>query len=119
MVTGCDRNPDTENASSSGGEQTPVAVEVYGVPEPALSPEELERGRLDPSWRQVVRMDPVPGTDTVPNHERWEQISPAAVNGAPIHLPVSGNVAGPSAFGYGCFWIVPSSRPGASTAGGG
>ncbi|MDQ3555911.1 MAG: peptidoglycan-binding protein, partial [Gemmatimonadota bacterium] len=68
---------------------------VYRVERP-MSREELERGRLSGGWRRVVQLDSIPGTDTLANPEQWEQISARRVNAAPIHLPLSGNVAGPS-----------------------
>lgn len=62
----------------------------------APSAEELEQGRMDPSWRRVVHLDTVPGADTVANPERWEQISAQRINGTPVHLPLTGDIAGPS-----------------------
>jgi hypothetical protein len=59
----------------------------------ALAPEELEQGRQDPSWRQVL-----PGVAAgapSPNPESWEQIDEARVNAGPMHLPL-GDGAGPS-----------------------
>jgi hypothetical protein len=64
--------------------------------EPALAPDALERGRLDPSWREVVQLDSMAMADTAHNPERWEQISVNAVNRSATFLPISGDAAGPS-----------------------
>jgi lipoprotein-anchoring transpeptidase ErfK/SrfK len=61
----------------------------------AMSAEEMERARMDMSWQQVVQLDPATGPD-VPNPEKWEQISAEAVNTLPQHVPVHGDVGGPS-----------------------
>lgn len=61
----------------------------------ALPPEELERGRLDPSWQRVVQLD-TSGLAPVRSRERWEHITPTATNTAPSTLPLGGDVAGPS-----------------------
>lgn len=61
-----------------------------------LSPEELERGRLNRGWRQVVQLDTVAASDTAANPESWEDISAEGVNQQPMYLPLHGDVAGPS-----------------------
>jgi lipoprotein-anchoring transpeptidase ErfK/SrfK len=58
--------------------------------------EELERGRHDASWRQVVRIDTVADTLVVGNIEEWEDISAETLTGWPMRLPLGGEVAGPS-----------------------
>jgi lipoprotein-anchoring transpeptidase ErfK/SrfK len=67
-----------------------------------LSPEEIDAGRFDGSWRAYARPrggapgpDPGRGPDGEPPEEAWEDISPAMVNGPP-GLPLYGDVAGPS-----------------------
>lgn len=61
----------------------------------AMSAEELERARMDMSWQEVVQLDPATGPD-IPNPEKWEQISAQAVNTLPQHVPLHGDVGGPS-----------------------
>ncbi|HEU4885855.1 MAG TPA: L,D-transpeptidase [Longimicrobium sp.] len=61
----------------------------------AMTPEELERARMDMSWQDVVQLDPATGPD-IPNPEKWEQITAQTVNTAPQHVPLSGDVGGPS-----------------------
>jgi lipoprotein-anchoring transpeptidase ErfK/SrfK len=61
----------------------------------AMSAEEMERARMDMSWQDVVQLDPVTGPD-IPNPEKWEQISAQAVNTLPQHVPLHGDVGGPS-----------------------
>jgi lipoprotein-anchoring transpeptidase ErfK/SrfK len=59
---------------------------------------ELEQGRLDEAWKQYVPVDST-AAQTVPAAalaEKWEDISPARVNGDSMQLPLSGRVAGPS-----------------------
>lgn len=74
----------------------PIAAETYGGDDPPLSPEEVERGRMDPGWRNVVRADSLARPEAGPNPERWEAISAESVNTAPMFLPLGGDVAGPS-----------------------
>jgi hypothetical protein len=69
-----DGEPDETRTTPSTEEQAPEGVSVYWD-ETALSPEEIERGRLDPSWRRVVELDFVAWEDSVPNPEHWEDIS--------------------------------------------
>jgi lipoprotein-anchoring transpeptidase ErfK/SrfK len=61
----------------------------------AMSADELNRARMDMSWQEVVQLDPVTGPD-IPNPEKWEQISAEAVNTLPQHVPLHGDVGGPS-----------------------
>lgn len=61
----------------------------------AMSPQEMERARMDMSWQEVVQLDPATGPD-IPNPEKWEQISAQAVNTLPQHVPLNGDVGGPS-----------------------
>ena len=91
---GGDDPPQTAEGAAARVQQ-PERFGVYQA-ERRMSPEEIERGRLTGNWRRVVQLDSVAGTDTVANPEQWEQISPQRVNEAPIHLPLSGSVAGPS-----------------------
>ncbi|HEX8695474.1 MAG TPA: L,D-transpeptidase family protein [Longimicrobium sp.] len=76
---------------------TPDSVaDLAYADEVGLTPEELERGRLDSDWTAVVSLDTTGGAPAAPNPEKWEQISPQQVNRTPIFLPLSGDVAGPS-----------------------
>jgi hypothetical protein len=70
-------------------------VYVQGQPE-EMSPEALEAGRRDASWRQVVQLDTLTLRDSAGSPERWEQITAETVNGSPMHVPLYGDVAGPS-----------------------
>jgi lipoprotein-anchoring transpeptidase ErfK/SrfK len=74
-----------------------VAV-VWDPSEKAPTREELERGRMDSEWQQVVQLDSVTTADSARSPERWEQISARAVNEGPVRLPVHGDVAGPTVF---------------------
>jgi len=70
-------------------------VYVEGQPE-ELTREAIEAGRLDPSWRQVVQLDTLTFRDSAGSPEQWEQITAESVNGSPMHVPLFGDVAGPS-----------------------
>lgn len=59
------------------------------------SREQLEGGRMDPSWRRAVRLDSLRGARR-PNPERWEGLTPARVNSGTTFLPLGGDVSGPS-----------------------
>ncbi|HEX8395619.1 MAG TPA: L,D-transpeptidase [Longimicrobium sp.] len=62
-----------------------------------MSAEELQRARLDESWMEVVQLDPIPGgANERPNPEKWEQINMQTVNSLPQHVPLYGDVGGPS-----------------------
>ena len=74
----------------------PRGAEPYWGDERAMTREELERGRMDNAWEKVVQLDPWTASDSAANPEKWEQISAQAVNARPVHLPLFGDVAGPS-----------------------
>jgi cell wall assembly regulator SMI1 len=61
-----------------------------------MTREEMERGRMDNAWEQVVQLDPWTAGDSAANPEKWEQISAQTVNGRPVYLPLYGDVSGPS-----------------------
>ncbi|MBB4634749.1 lipoprotein-anchoring transpeptidase ErfK/SrfK [Longimicrobium terrae] len=62
-----------------------------------MSAEELQRARMDESWMEVVQLDPIPGgRNERPNPEKWEQIAMQTVNSLPQHVPLYGDVGGPS-----------------------
>ena len=70
-------------------------VYVQGQPDDTL-PEAVEGARSDASWRQVVQLDTATLRDSAGSPEQWEQITPESVNGSPMHVPLYGEVAGPS-----------------------
>ena len=76
----------------------PKSVQVLGGVERPLSAEELEAGRLDPSWRSAVQLDSAAISDTTRSRERLTDISMEAVNTAPMFLPLGGDAEGPSVF---------------------
>jgi hypothetical protein len=98
LVAGCGGDAPPKAAEGAAARSAQQQDERFGVyqTERGMTREELERGRLSGGWRRVVQLDSIPGTDTVANPETWEQISVQGVNAAPVHLPLSGNVAGPS-----------------------
>jgi lipoprotein-anchoring transpeptidase ErfK/SrfK len=63
--------------------------------EARMTAEELERARTDPSWMRFLEVEDG-GPDGPPLAERWEEISPASVNGGRQHFPIHGDVGGPS-----------------------
>lgn len=75
---------------------SPRGVEPYWGDERAMTREEMERGRMDNAWEQVVQLDPWTAGDSAANPEKWEQISAQTVNGRPVYLPLYGDVSGPS-----------------------
>lgn len=94
--------------------EMPTSAEALGGEEGAVSPEELEAGRLDASWRPFADTDRQERrgrraaadssassgassgarADTVA--ESWEDIGPDAVALDAVAVPLSGDVAGPS-----------------------
>lgn len=70
-------------------------VYVQGQPDDTL-PEAVGGARSDASWRQVVQLDTATLRDSAGSPEQWEQITPESVNGSPMHVPLYGEVAGPS-----------------------
>jgi len=70
-------------------------VYVQGQPE-EVTPQAIEAARSDASWRQVVQLDTATLRDSAGSPEQWEQIAPESVNGSPMHVPLYGEVAGPS-----------------------
>jgi lipoprotein-anchoring transpeptidase ErfK/SrfK len=87
---------------------SPVAVQPQGAEERAevslpsdwdarLEIDALERGRRDAAWTRVVNLDTVgyEGSQAA-NPEEWDQITAESVNDGAMHLPLYGDVAGPS-----------------------
>ncbi|HEV2148436.1 MAG TPA: L,D-transpeptidase family protein [Longimicrobiaceae bacterium] len=95
---GGDEEPEARAQSQRGVARasTPRPAAPYWGDERGLTREELERGRLDASWQSVVQLDSAAAGDAARNPEKWEQITPRSVNGGPVHLPVHGDVAGPT-----------------------
>lgn len=73
----------------------PSGAYVYGDPNIRMTAEELERGRLDASWRQVVQFDSA-DLETPASREKWEEITQESVTRGAMQLPLGGDVAGPS-----------------------
>jgi lipoprotein-anchoring transpeptidase ErfK/SrfK len=101
LATACDRGAEPEPRQDPPAQaaaqprQEPVSV-AWDVSNPRTSPEELDSLRADTTWRSFLQ--PEDGGPTgPPNRERWEQIEVDAVNGTRQHLPIHGDVAGPSA----------------------
>lgn len=84
-----------EESTAPTEERTRPEASVYWE-NGQLTPEEIERGRLDAGWRQVVQLDTVADPDGAANPEEWDDLSAEAVNQRPMHLPLHGDVAGPS-----------------------
>lgn len=61
-----------------------------------MTAEELERGRFDAEWRQVVELDSVPGAAAPRNPEKWDSITVQRVNQGSMFVPLYGEVAGAS-----------------------
>jgi lipoprotein-anchoring transpeptidase ErfK/SrfK len=88
--------------SGPAAESAQAATEVRGADADAhweqehLTAEQLEAGRLDRSWRQVVHIDTVLDTAPSRNLETWEDISADNVRQWPMHLPLNDDAGGPS-----------------------
>jgi lipoprotein-anchoring transpeptidase ErfK/SrfK len=85
-------NPPAQDAAAARAQAVQVA---WNRRMAAMSAEELNRARMDMSWQEVVQLDPATGPD-IPNPEKWEQITAQTVNTAPQHVPLHGDVGGPS-----------------------
>jgi lipoprotein-anchoring transpeptidase ErfK/SrfK len=96
-VAACDSPPPEAPPAEPATVEAPPreAVQVAYDTRDRLSAEELERQRLEMEWMEVVDLDD-PGPDGPPSPERWDDIDPASVNTGPTHLPLHGDVAGPS-----------------------
>jgi lipoprotein-anchoring transpeptidase ErfK/SrfK len=89
LVAACGRD------APAAGAERPGAADVYWANERHTA-EELEAGRFDRSWQQVVELDTLAYEDAGGNPETLEHIYPERVNQAPMYLPLSGDVGGPS-----------------------
>jgi lipoprotein-anchoring transpeptidase ErfK/SrfK len=99
LLTACVGDDATRDGARSGTAVAQAAeASPYGRGDDRIDPAELERMRMDTTWRQFVRLDTVAGADSLANPERWEQITAAAVNDRRTFLPLHGDVSGPSVF---------------------
>jgi lipoprotein-anchoring transpeptidase ErfK/SrfK len=93
---------DTKDAPAAADPARPQAanpnvVEVaYDPNEQGPTPEQLIAMRRDASWTQVVQLDTTGSGKPIRFPEKWEQITPQAVNRGAAALPISGDVGGPS-----------------------
>lgn len=104
ILAACGSDEDAERArarADAAAQQRGGVASAIASGRAELSPEELEAGRLDPSWRDYARSrnDATAGrsrrSDAEPPDEAWDEISASSVNGPP-GLPLFGDVAGPS-----------------------
>lgn len=103
IALGCGNGQDSAEAEQSGdaavgAERTGEFVaSTQGAAQDTLSPESIERGRMDASWRRFVDEDDSGGAsgDTATTAQSWSEITPADVNRGATRLPLSGDVAGP------------------------
>jgi len=96
LAAGCGKGDEEKETPPAPPVVQDSAADLPYAAEPNLTPEELERGRLDSDWASVVTVDTTGGGVPVNNPEKWEQISAQQLNRTPIFLPLSGDVAGPS-----------------------
>ena len=116
LLAGCADDPETETddapssatvAEQSGTDTTSIATTGTNPLDPRNNPDPraIEEGRHDDSWKRTVRMDASPEPaqqadstqqDSAHAAESWSDISPQSVNTQRMHLPVSGDMAGPS-----------------------
>ncbi|MEX2571610.1 MAG: L,D-transpeptidase [Gemmatimonadota bacterium] len=83
-----------QQVAAAAGEENSVSIADWDA---RLSPEELERGRLDPAWRQVVQLDTAGlENDSTANPETFDDISAQSINTGSMYLPLYGSVEGPS-----------------------
>jgi lipoprotein-anchoring transpeptidase ErfK/SrfK len=99
VAAACGKGDDHGRAERVATAPTPpdtTTATVYGNPRERLTPEQIEQARRDTAWRRTVPFDTVAQPDTSTDPERWEQISPESVNEGTPHVPLHGDVAGPS-----------------------
>lgn len=101
LLAGCGGDADEaekmpEPQAQAPANPTGVAV-AWERQAPGMTPEEMERARLDMSWQELVQLDTTgSGAPARPNPEKWEQIDAQAVNSGGQFVPLTGDVAGPS-----------------------
>ena len=97
LLVGCSDRDDRASAREPApATDASRVVSTLGVGGPDPTSEEIERGRMDPSWRTVVQFDSAEGSELSRNPEQWEDISPETANRGPIYLPLGGAVGGHS-----------------------
>ena len=89
------------SAACNRGSSDTTSHEDHGDVYVQGQPEEVTAGlvdsaRHDLSWRQVVQLDTATLRDSAGSPEQWEQITAESVNGSPMHVPLYGDVGGPS-----------------------
>ena len=72
------------------------AVSTLGGDDIGPTPEELEQGRLDPSWRVAVGLDSTQHVSTAADVESWDSISAESVAQGAMALPIAGDGGGAS-----------------------
>jgi lipoprotein-anchoring transpeptidase ErfK/SrfK len=97
-LTACGRGGEGAERLWSDGqaaaEERGVAIRAWDA---RLPGDELARDRRNPAWQRVVQLDSIgPEDDGPANPEEWDQISAEVVNTRAMHLPLHGEVAGPS-----------------------
>lgn len=87
-----EKMPEPQAPANNGG----VAV-AWERKTPGMTPEEMERARMDMSWQELVQLDTTgSGAPARPNPEKLEQINAQTVNSGGQFVPLTGDVAGPS-----------------------
>jgi lipoprotein-anchoring transpeptidase ErfK/SrfK len=98
LAAGCRQEGEAargDTRATSAGQ--PGDADLTGSGYTILTADELERGRHDAGWRRVVQLDTLHTAEEGSlNPEEWEQITAESVNARATHLPLHGNVAGPS-----------------------
>lgn len=88
---------DDDDTRVQTAEQSSAAATAYGTGTETLTREDLEAGRLDPSWRQYVERNRAARSgDGSPDPRGWDEISPETVNSPARGFPIHGDVEGPS-----------------------
>ena len=101
LATGCvrDRTDDEKGKAEPGTAQAapPNYADLSYDDDPELTPEELDRQRLNDDWASVVTLDTTGAGIAVNNPEKWEGITAREVNRGPVFLPLTGgDIGGPS-----------------------
>lgn len=96
---GCERSAEPiDRTPPAEARATPEEIPVFGSDQwdARLTVDDLERGRLDPAWRAVVRIDSPQRSGAVPSEERFEEMTPASINDAPMNLGLGAGSEGAS-----------------------
>ncbi|HEX6368032.1 MAG TPA: L,D-transpeptidase [Longimicrobium sp.] len=101
LLAACGGDADPAEKQAEPAAQAPanpngVAV-AWERQAPRMTPEEMEKARLDMSWQELVQLDTTgSGAPAAVNPEKWEQIDAQAINSGGQFVPLAGDVAGPS-----------------------